>query len=538
MADHSRFFSSDNDAGIQQAEAGGRSSLNFNPKYPVTVMGPTYDGKVTIVRLLPCWDNTVTPYEEIPYRSGARYSPWYRSYPIMKSVGSSSKVTIYLNDPQVNRSWDKNTNPLVILRREISNAVDYAQKSNGSFPDQRRLYHGGTVCPHYWGGLIKGGHDKGAAIPSPTSVVVCYALVYQQGKKTLMDGPPIGLREGDNNVLFEFSGTFWQDVVLKKMSVLKPGYQGDTNNLEEAYENGDPVGLANGRFLHIFKIGCDPRQATAAQDQLSIYSNSGKQGGSQQAIGYDGFFTRTAPGYPQENGMPANLIWPPPHDVIATTIRDRYVPIDDVVSVLSPIDQAKAVYALFPPEVLMYAWEKFPQFITDDLRKLAHDQLAVNVTTVQQPMAPAPMPATSWTAPAPTGAPAPAAQANWLPAAPQQPMTPGYPSPYMAAPTQSPPVQAPPVQTQPAAPYQAAQPGSVPISGFNTGVPAAPPASGPWPAAAPAAVDPGAAHLQSPTGDFAPPAATTHTIPVNTSPLPTPTISAPSNIDMLKQMGG
>ena len=75
MADHSRFFSSDNDAGIQQAEAGGRSSLNFNPKYPVTVMGPTYDGKVTIVRLLPCWDNTVTPYEEIPYRSSPRYSP-------------------------------------------------------------------------------------------------------------------------------------------------------------------------------------------------------------------------------------------------------------------------------------------------------------------------------------------------------------------------------------------------------------------------------------------------------------------------------
>lgn len=526
MADQSRFFSSDNDAGIQQAATVGRSALNFNPNYPITLMSALYDGKDTIVRLLPYFDTTVKPYEEVPYRSGARFSPWYRSFPAMKSIGSSSTVTVYLNDPQKNRSWDKNSNPLVILQREIAAAVDHAQKANGSFPDQRRLYHGGAICPHYWGGLIKGESGKGAAIPRPTSIVIAHVLVYQHGKKLANDGPPIGLRDGDTSVIFEFTGAFWQDVVIKQLNQLKANYQGNPDDLEAAYENGDPISLAHGRFLHIYKIGCDPRQSVASPDNLAIYSNSGKQSGGREIAGYDGFFSRTAPGYPLDNGTPAKLIWPAPHDVISQTIRDRFVPLDQVVEVLSPVDQAKAVYSLFPPEVLMYAWEKYPQFITDELKKIAQAQMAVNVTTPAAPPAAATgpwSPAASYPSPytaAPSAAPAAPAGQPWGPPA-------SAAAPVAAAPWVQPPAPAP------AAPYAPpAAPSPVPMVGFNSG-PEAAPAPGPWPAA-PAAVDPGAAHLQSP-GDFTPPAPPVHTVPVNTSPLPVPPVAAPSNIDMLKQ---
>lgn len=586
MAGMDRFFTSDNDAGANQVESSGRSGINFNSKYPIKIVSPSYDGKVTIFRLLPCFDTETTPYSEVPFRLGVRYSPWFRSYPAVKSIGcGNNKPTIYLNNPQINKSWDKNTNPLVILRNEIQRAVQYAEKANGAFPDGRRLFHGGPVVPHYWSGLIKGSTGKGADLPYLTSIYICYVLVYQHsfGNKVFNDGPPIGVREGDTAIVGEFSSAFWQDCVIKEMGKAKPNYQGNPDDFENSLENGDPVSTHFGRFLHVFKIGTDPRQAASNLDSLAVYQQTSTNNQQPQA-GYSGFFTKTLPGYPQDNSnFPAKLNYPEPHAFLYNMIRDRYVPLDEIIQVMSPLDQAKTIYRQFNPEVLMYAWEKYPHFITEELRQIAYEHTSINANTPGA--APIHPPVSGQTYAQPAAAPfiqhgtqPPAAAAAW-----QQPGVPGFPpqSGYAPAPATAPaaapggftPTQpagqpAPFVQQQPAAqpaqvnPANAAPPagfpgapaGVPPMAGFNpaaaaapagftSGVPAPAVATGPWPTApdqptvaTPPVVDAAFAGT-NPVADFP------HAVPVNPAPLPTPAInpaginSGLSNLAQLQQAG-
>lgn len=588
MAGMDRFFTSDNDAGANQVESSGRSGINFNPQYPIKIVSPSYDGKVSIFRLLPCFDTETTPYTEVPFRLGLKYSPWFRSYPAVKSIGcGNNKPTIYLNNPQINKSWDKNSNPLVILRNEVQRAVQFAEKANGAFPDGRRLFHGGPVVPHYWSGLIKGSQGKGADLPYLTSLYICYVLVYQHsfGNKLFNDGPPIGVREGDTAIVGEFSQAFWQDCVMKEMGKAKANYQGNPDDFENSLENGDPVSTHFGRFLHVFKIGSDPRQAASQLDSLAVYQQTNNNNQQPQA-GYSGFFTKTLPGYPHDNSnFPAKLNHPEPYAYLYEMIRNRYVPLDNIVQVMSPLDQARALYRQFNPEVLMYAWEKYPHFITDELRQIAHEHVSVTANTpgatpMHPPVsghtttppaaapflqpggfpghAPAATPAAPWSQPQAPAAPVapwaqpqvatapPAGMPGLAPQAPaaaapggfvQQPPA-GAPAPFVPP---QPAAVAPPAPAAPAAPpggFPAAPAGVPPMAGFNPAAaaapaaftsgataPAAPAAAAPWPAVPtqPAAVAP-------PVVDAAfaganPSADFPHAVPVNPAPLPTPAIN-------------
>lgn len=378
-----QFFQTDNDAGINQGGFASRGDLILNPSYNASYYGPAYDGKDNIIRILPYFDKTKPEMPEVPYRGGTgftRFSPWYRSYPAFRSIGSNSKITILVNDPLKNPNFDQSSNPICVFVNEIKEAIAFAKKNRGFLPGGRTVA-GSTLLPPHWYGLLEGSAGKGADIPMLSSVVLVTALIYNHSsKKDGMDGLPIGLRPDDGCIVFELTGPLWTKKVAPQLNALKPGYQATQGQVdfEEMYVNGDPVSLRNGRFLHIFKEGCDPRsgafvgQASASSMYSQPNQTQGQSGGQFIAKGYDCFFSKTLPGYPTDTGMSATLSYSEPDlQWIEKTVRDRWVPLDELITVHSPARQAEYLMNVFSADMLMYAWERYPHWITPELRSRA-----------------------------------------------------------------------------------------------------------------------------------------------------------------------
>jgi hypothetical protein len=162
------YFSQDNAAGIDQGSFGDRGSLIFDPSYNAAYYAPLYDGSVTVARMLPFFDKDLPDAPEVPYRGGAgfsRFSPWFMSYPFFKSIGLTGKINLVVNDPYVNPTFDKNSNPLCVLTDEIRKAVAHAKKNNGQLPPGRALPNGSTQMPYSWFDLVSGSEGKVGCSP-------------------------------------------------------------------------------------------------------------------------------------------------------------------------------------------------------------------------------------------------------------------------------------------------------------------------------------------------------------------------------------
>lgn len=549
------YFGVDNTAGIDQSQFGDRGSLIFDPSYGANYYVPTYDGNVTTIRMLPFFDTSLPDRPEIPYRGGpgfTRFSPWFMSYPIFRGLGVTNKISLVVNDPYVNPSFDQNANPLCILSSEIRRAAAHAKKNNGRLPDGRTLHDGSTMFPHGWYGLIEGSDRKGAAIPVLNSVVYVQCLIYQhKNKKGSIYDLPIGLRPDDGPAVMELTGGLWTRKIAKQLNELA-GTGAQPNDFENYYKNGDPVSMQYGRFLHIFKIGSDPRVASAAVAQASNpygQSPAGQSAGSNDSneIGYDCFFTKGLPGYgpaSSNNDMTASLNFPPDHAAawVTARIREQYVPFSKLIKVYSPVQQAAFVASVIPPDVLAYAWRGHPEWLTPDVMSRIGVQVQPPINVTTQPAAPYQMPTggiPAWNPTAPATPAAPAAPA-WAP-----PTGPVAPIPGLTLPP--PPAAAPanPSWTNVAANATAAVPTSFQQSTVAPPPPAAPGSffTAPVPTSAPFAAppvktasDPVSASLPTGASEFATPAPA---LPAPPS-APTPPGSAPiapgvTNFDHLKQ---
>lgn len=538
-----QFFTHESDVGANQGGFASKGDLILNPIYNASYYTPTWDGKVTIVRLLPFFTDRPEGRTEVPYRGGAGYtkfSNWVRTYPAFRSIGQKSKATILLNDPYACPIWDQNSNPVCIFVREIRNAIAHAKKNNMALPPGRRMPNGSTVLPPYWLSMIEGSQGKGADIPNISSVALFECLIYQHSsKKDGINSLPIGLRPDDGPVVFELSGPTWLQTLKPLIDEVNPAYQAttlDSYNFEHAYINGDPLSLLHGRFLHIYREGEDPRKGAAAvADPSAMYSQGGQTQQAQgfQKKGYGCFFTRTLPGYPTDNGaLTAKLSFPesPEAAWVENTIKNRWVPLDKLIRVPTPDEQARVLSNLFPAEMLLYAWEGCPQFISDELRAAANavdlsasvhqPQTAVPTSVMatppsfNSPAVPTPPPAAPWPlqgAPiAPAYPPAPTAAPPYQPvpaAAPAYPPNPPHVAPVAAPPTAMPPTMpqvnaaAPPMFTTPPMVHPVTTPSVT----------------------QPPVIDPAAAAAQHAAADFGTPAAPPATAPV----LPTPPAAMP-----------
>jgi hypothetical protein len=408
-----------------------------------------------------------------------------------------------------------------------------------------------------------------------TAAVFVPALIYQhKSKKTPFNDLPIGLGADDPLPILELSGSLWTNSISRAMNTPKAGYQGNPADFENAYECGDPVSLAHGRFLHIFKKGSDPRSnlpvSGGAQYSQPQAGHSG--GGDKKEIGYDAFFTKTLPGYGavgDTSNFGAGLVFPAGSGAewITERVRNMYVPLRKLIRCHTAAQQAAFVAAVFPAEILLYAWANHPQWITPELQAKASAQIATPPVAPAFPMAPGYPMAPNYPATA-MGVPSGPPHTGWNPPGPAAPMTgpawaapagaalpsiPGLTPPPAAAQPPAPPVAAPPAAPVPPMPPMWAQqaaptiPQPMASSFTQSTVPAPALGSGNYfnnpaptqPAAPAAQPDPVAASLPPAAADFAPPAAPQPPAPV-APPIPAPP-SAPvppqamSSIDFLKQ---
>jgi hypothetical protein len=198
--------------------------------------------------------------------------------------------------------------------------------------------------------------------------------------------------------------------------------------------------------------------------------------------------------------------WPETPDAawVENTIKNRWVPLDKLIRVPTPEEQARVLQNLFPAEMLMYAWEGCPQFITPELRAAA---AAVDLSAaVHQPnnTVPTVTPMTTPPSFSNPAVPTPPAAAPW----PVQ----GAQAGQFAMPTAMPPTM--PTALPPTAP--AAHPVALPPTMPTAMQPAAPAAAAPamfttppmvHPVTTPSttqppAVDPAAAAAQHAASDF------------------------------------
>lgn len=565
MSAYDQFFQTDNDAGINQGGFASKGDLILNPAHKAAYFGAGYDGKDNIIRILPFFTMVNGVLTEVPYRGGAgftRFSPWYKSYPAFRSIGQTGKISILVNDPTKNPSFDQNSNPICILHKEIKDAVQFGKKNQGFLPGGRRLPNNGSnQVPPYWYGILEGSQGKGAELPYLSSVVLVTALIYSHpSKKDGITGLPIGLRDDDGCVVFEITGPLWTNQIAKAINAPKPGYvaaQGQVD-FEQMFLNGDPVGLRNGRFLHIFKQGTDPR-AGAVMGQgpsLDMYSQQGQATAAGQAgfqaKGYDSFMSRTLPGYPEENGMSAQLSFPddPRYQWMEQRIKERWVSLDDLIMVHSPAKQAEYVSNLFPAEMLLYAWERHPQWITADIKARGAVILAPQTPiSIDSPAGNTPGYGTVMNMPGLGVTGTVGVTGNFLP-----PQNNGAGAPLMPGQAGAAPHYVPSAPPQQAAPMPAQMPGQMPAQAPAT-TPAATAPAIPTPNVLATSHDSSVAGLANPAGDFAMPAAQSgppaYVPPAN----PVPTSSAPgyappvapaalpqpaglSTIDQLRQLAG
>jgi hypothetical protein len=359
--------------------------------------------------------STTEPSGWEPYRWSSRhpempleFGDWIRGYPAMCNAGSPS-VSFLCWDPANPAVEDKKSTPGYVLHSAIRTAVSRGQDRPG------------------WAATLEGRTGRGALLPRPTTLYFIQGALVQHGTQAYT--PPKGLAAEDKPLAVVLKRSAGK-ALLAQLQLEAPGYAGDPDDFEHRYVNGDPVSLATGRFITIYTLGKDPRQARQAW-QIGGPAQS-QAAGDSNAKGYGAFLS------PVFAGNPASMAaWEP-------FIRTKIRPWDQVLLIPTLEEQAAMLGDKFTPEMIMYAWaDTHPEWVPAAVRNRAS-------------MPPHMVPGTSFGAPA-----------AWQPAAPMAAAPPpwvqqqGPVSGYLQ--TADPPQQWQPQQAQqPWVPAQPQQPPQVP----------------------------------------------------------------------------
>lgn len=341
-----------------QSEQGQRAGNYLIVNNQADLWSPAYGAGVTTIRIFPglCLEN---PNEWDPYRFPSTdqqdplgFGDWIRRYPAVRSMGDPPVTFVQfdpadpLDDPQMTPGW--------MLFRAIDRAVAAGQDRAG------------------WASLLRGSAGRGAQLSKPSEVYLVQCVVCQYKNRPY--NPPKGFGSEDRLVVMELGPSAGM-AMIQEMHREVEGYQGDPDDFEHRYVNGDPISLHNGRFINFYTLkDGDPRQMQQTGSQgWNMGGQQGGQtsgrGGQQDPIGYGCFME------PTFGGVPANFTQYEPF------IHSRVRSWDDIIRVPTLEEQAHLLADKFPPEVIEYAWSARPEWIPEEVRRRAR---AVHTMTMPQ----------------------------------------------------------------------------------------------------------------------------------------------------------
>lgn len=288
------------------------------------------------------------PYFD-PYRFSANdeqdalgLGDFIRVYPACRGFGDPQVTFIHM-DPS-DASGDQQMTPGWVLYRAIDRAVAAGQDRPG------------------WAALLRGGRGRGAQLPRPGYVYLTQVVVMSHNGQ--IERQPRGLAE--KTIVLELGQSAGM-ALAAELKAEREGFNGDPNDMENRYLNGDPVSLNLGRFVTFFtKSQGDPRQVQQQQVgswNMAVAPQMGPQGrggqGNMEPKGYGCFMEPTFGNPP----FPANLAQ------FEAAVRARVLPWDDILQFPTIEQQAAYLADKFPPEVIDYAWREHRHWISEDVQR-------------------------------------------------------------------------------------------------------------------------------------------------------------------------
>jgi hypothetical protein len=326
------------------------------------VRRPTWNRTVTVVRFLPQWnfeENRWEPFRRSP--APMDLGDWIRRYDAVRGFGENG-VTFLLYDPIVNNTYDIQSNPCVILYRAINNAID------------------NRTCEPDWPALLKGGQGRRALLSRHQPIYIARAGIFCIKSKDMAtsERAPLGLAASDPAYFMELPKTAGERLV-SLLEERVEGFQGDPEDYDGLFKNGDIVSLDKGAYVTMFEEGADPRKETsayqqgAAPRQLTVATggrgNYAASGGSSQFKGYDMYVEKTWRGFSAALNTPE----------LEQLIKSKQRPWEDCLQFFSHQEQAFLVQDGFPPSAILYAWRDHPEWIKDETRSKAVNRTSVSI---------------------------------------------------------------------------------------------------------------------------------------------------------------
>ena len=251
----------------------------LKPNAKVRLVRPVFKATDSLIfRPLPCLDDEdVTKF--MPYRTGVEpgmFTDWIRSYPAAKYIGMGDEAYTFLLYDKTDPTYDRRSNPYVILYRAIYNAVE----KDYTAPDIS------------WGRLIKG---RQKALSPPTDLFFIQGLIFKRGSD-LYVGPgkmPQGGGADDDPHIVQLSRSAGLTLVSMADEV-NPEWTGSESNFEKAMLYGDLVHPNFGRFIRIFPKGGGEDSADIAEldswgSDADVGSKKPRGGGAGATGGSGGF---------------------------------------------------------------------------------------------------------------------------------------------------------------------------------------------------------------------------------------------------------
>jgi hypothetical protein len=401
------------------------------------IVRPKFDDKPTVFRIFPGLDPD-NPSQFDPWRFSAKpedYGQWFIPVTCALNIGATSAnqaKTWLLHDPY-DQHYDINTNPLVLVRRAIVNAKKNKMSQNFE-----------------WEPLTVGAKGKAAEIQPPKECwLVRAAIIQHNGENYFSPNFPLGL-EPDKPTKFVLLSKSAVDAVKAAMEEPNPVFNGDPEDINGRFINGDPVALDKGAFVVLFNKKFDPRGAASPASGQAQFARPAAQQGQDSWGSYAAYLTTNYHGN--------SPIYSAYTDFVRSHVKDW----SEVLNVPTNEDQVKYLEQVLRPypDLLVYALHDMYGHVMDkDICSEGFSRL--NRTA---PVSPA------WGAPQDTRLPAGSTSyvpTGYLPQAPVQaptmpgqmpppafhpmsaPVPPQYAPPPPAAFTAPAPVQAPPAAFQP-----------------------------------------------------------------------------------------
>lgn len=328
-------------------EHGGTDSTSkgnylLRPGCGAEVWSPPYkEGGTMTIRLLPMLDpetGRLTPYRR---STGPNmFGDWIRHFPAARRMGDPPCTFIYKDTRD--QSADGTATPGWVLYRAVEQLVRSRQDPG-------------------WGGYLLSSAGKSALLPKPDEVFLASAAIVEYNGKIKMTGT----QAGDPQIIVEITRGLGKSL-LEQLNATTPNFNGDPNDYSQSMANGNPLDLAFGKFITIYrKADGDPRQR-GQQQLVGMPTIGGTRpqfnqggGGNGQVAGFDCFLSDSF------NGMTPN--WSQGEAFFTQRAKTW----DDILYFPTVLEQADLLARKFPPNMITYAWRDHPDWIPEDIQRAA-----------------------------------------------------------------------------------------------------------------------------------------------------------------------